>query len=214
MEGVQKAIKEALANSKSPAVLCSFGKDSMLLLDLVLAERPDTPVVWFPTSADNRFAHQVITERSLMVFSWQPANIYRIGSSATIIAEYGWGPYFLPVVVDTVPGDCRAGIFHDRTPTVYPPFDLVFVGWKETDSHWVKGHAKLDLHGAKLGRATMSTPLRHMTDEAVRAAIIDRKIPFEPAADELPVCGHCKDCQDIPGVELEDFRARYNLKES
>ncbi len=40
-------IKDALRQVKSPYIACSFGKDSAVLVDLVLKCNPETPVVFF-----------------------------------------------------------------------------------------------------------------------------------------------------------------------
>jgi hypothetical protein len=229
-----KNIDAVLTASTAPAVMCSFGKDSLLLLDLVRERHPNVPVIWFRNSPNERFAKQVIAAWNLMVFSWAPAEVYllrrtwpghnegtRIGQ-VSMVHEYGFGEHRLPVLTDLAPGrPCQANRFQARTPALYLPFDTIFIGWRDEDSHWVKGRAALTADGFEIGRAKGVAPLRHMTESAVRSAIIDRKIPFEPTPDELLVCpsclasGFCEDTGEAgpPTYNLDRFRARFDLKE-
>lgn len=210
-------VKQLLAASSSPAVLSSFGKDSMLLLDLVREVRPNTPVLWFRTGQNETFARRIIRQWNLMVFSWLPERYYLLrGPQGTVlIHEYNFGGDRLPVLVDLKPGEpCKTQPRGHSNRPVYLPFDALLVGWKDSDEHWVKGNAPLDLDGYQLGRATMYAPLRHMTDEAVRAAVIDRDIPFQPVDDELPACDHCltgRPCNEIAVGDIVTFRNSYNL---
>ena len=223
MDQAVAKITETLAHSQSPAVLCSFGKDSLLLLDLVNEQWPNVPVIWFRTGLNEAFAKRTIIDRNLMVFSWAPAEVYllRDRSNVTMIHEYGFGEHRLPVLIDMAPGrPCAATRFLYRTPSLYLPFDVLFVGWKDSDEHWVKGNAPLAADGFSIGRAKGVAPLRHMTDDAVRAAIIERKIPYEPMPDELPICAAClagDDCADsdepLPStLAIDTFRSRFELE--
>jgi hypothetical protein len=213
MELAQQKVRETLAHSVSPAVLSSFGKDSMLLLDLVREVIPHPNVIWFRTGVDETFARRIIREWNLTAFSWRPADVYLVcGQQTTMVQEYSVGEHRLPVLVDLVESDqcatCRWPNL--RTPTLFLPFDTLLVGWKDTDEHWLKGNAPLATDGFTIGRSKMYAPLRHMTDEAVRAGIIDRKIPFEPTPDELPICIHC--LESLPEMPVEEFRQRYELE--
>lgn len=211
MDQALRNVQAALAASNSPAVFSSFGKDSMLLLWLVRQWKPTTPVLWFRTGHDERFGRRVIREWNLTAFRWPPADIYLLTDAGrrTLVHEYGIGEHRLPVLIDLDgDGPCVADQFPTRTPTLYLPFDTLLVGWKDTDEHWVKGDAPLAEDGLTLGRARLVAPLRHMTDAAVHAAIIDHNIPYEPVADELPMCTHCVDTRPV-----EEFRSRFDLKE-
>jgi 3'-phosphoadenosine 5'-phosphosulfate sulfotransferase (PAPS reductase)/FAD synthetase len=194
MDTARQTIRTALATAQSPAVLCSFGKDSMLVLALVRELRPDTPVIWFRTGTDERFAKRVIREWGLTAYSPSPADVYLLtdGQEQTIIHEYAFGGARLPVVVDLADGEiCSLTRFPRRTPTMVYPFDVVFTGYKDCDTHWLKGDASMFAGNQRLDRAQIITPIRHMTDEQVRAALQDLRIPIETSADELPLCTHC-----------------------
>lgn len=204
-------VRELLMRSSSPAVLSSFGKDSMLLLWLVRQVRPETPVVWLRTGFDERFARRVIRNWDLTVFRWHPADIYLLtdGEQRTLVHEYGVGEQRLPLLIDLDgPGPCATEVFPERTATLFLPFDTLLVGWKDSDTHWVKGDAPLAQNGFELGAAKVFAPLRHMSDAAVRSAIIDHDIPYEPVPDELSLCTHC-----VSTVPVKEFRSRFNLAE-
>jgi hypothetical protein len=227
MDHAIEKIRAALATSKHSAVLSSFGKDSVLLLDLVRSERPDTPVIWFRVGVDERYAKWAIGSWNLTVFHWHPASVYtlRKGSDVSMVHEYHINGAVLPVVVDLrlSAGSsefCGTLSYRTRTPNFFLPFDTLFVGWKDHDTHWVKGDAPLRPDGYTLGGAKLIAPLRHLTDDAVRAAIHDRKIPFTPTPDELPVCRQCLSGRGEcihggpvpPTMDLLAFRQRFDLE--
>lgn len=191
--------------------MSSFGKDSMLLLWLVRQVRPDTPVIWLRTGQDERFAKGVIRTWGLTAFSWAPAAVYAVsgGPYRTLVHEYGLGESRFPVLIDLEgQGPCAAQRFAHRRPSLYLPFDTLLVGYKDTDTHWLKGDAKLFDEETQFGRARVVAPIRHMTDEQVRAALKDYAIPYQPVKDQLALCTHCVDT--IPAAQ---FRSRFNLTE-
>lgn len=213
MEAARQKVREALVRSASPAVLSSFGKDSMLLLWLVREVKPSTPVIWFRTGQDERFAKRIIREWNLTAFSWAPADMYVVkdaDEARTLVHEYGIGACRFPVLIDLNGdgGPCAVDKFPLRVPSLYLPFDILLVGYKDTDQHWLKGDSKLFKDGTFFDRAEVIAPLRHMTDEAVRAAIVDHHIPFEPTPDELTLCTHC-----VSTMPLQEFRSRFSLTE-
>lgn len=231
MDQARQIIRTALAAAQSPAVLCSFGKDSMLVLALVRELRADVPVIWFRTGFNERFAKRMIREWGLTAYSPSPADVYLLtdGQQQTLIHEYDFGGSRLPVVVDLADGEvCSLTRFPRRTPAMVYPFDVVFTGYKDCDAHWLKGDAPMFAGNQQLDRAQIVTPIRHMTDEQVRQAIHDLGIPLEVTDDELPLCTHCMTagpgevyCPErggfIPAVEWEAdksltaFQQRFNL---
>lgn len=209
MDHAQQRVADILAHSASPAVLSSFGKDSMLLLWLVRQIRPATPVLWLQDGQPEYFARQVIREWDLTVFRWHPAEVYKLTNAeqTTLALEFGFGDQRLPLLIDTRPGPtCAVEKFAIRTPTLYLPFDSLLVGWKDCDTHWVKGDGKLAEDGFELGRSCLYAPIRHMTDAQVKAAIADHNIPYVPVDDELALCTSCVDRRPV-----EAFRSRFNL---
>lgn len=184
----------------------------MLLLWLVRQIKPDTPVIWFRSGQDESFGRRIIREWDLTVFRWEPADMYVLqqADQRTLVHEYAIGNDRLPMLTDLdgSNGPCAISKFRLYASRIYLPFDTFLVGWKDSDAHWVKGDTPLAEDGFELGGVQFIAPLRHMSDEAVRCAIVDHKIPFEPTPDELTLCTSC-----IQTKPLTEFRSRFNLPE-
>lgn len=186
----------------------------MLLLWLVReVYTGSVPVIWFRTGLDESFGRKVIKQWDLTVLRWRPSAVYTLEEvgQRTLVQEFSFGSDRLPMFTDLRLGLGGKGAWETfpllPTPT-YPPFDTLLVGWKDCDTHWAKGEAPLAKDGFMLGGSEIIAPLRHMTDEAVRSAIIDHRIPFEPTPDELMLCTEC-----VSTMPLEEFRSRFNLAE-
>lgn len=235
MERARANIRQALAEAQCPAVMCSFGKDSLLLLWLVREVNPNVPVLWFRNGvANEKFARQIIRQLNLIVYGWHPALVYPLANNGdrSLIQEFSFGNENLPLITDLAPGTrCGKVAFADRTPQMFLPFDLLLTGYKDSDSHWLKGDSELFADDLRVGRAKVRAPIRHMSDEQVRAAVFELNIPYEEHDDALPMCTRCMTentdtvfCpevgHEIPAEEydarlaLETFRQRFNLKES
>lgn len=71
----ESTIKKALSRYDDPVLMCSFGKDSMVLLHILLAMGYDLPIVfhrdpWFPKKYE--FADEIIRRWNLTVFDYPP----------------------------------------------------------------------------------------------------------------------------------------------
>lgn len=191
MDQARQIIRNALTTAQSPAVMCSFGKDSMLLLTLVREIRQDVPVLWFRDGTSEKFARRIIREWNLTAFSPAPADVYLVGPH-TMIHEYDLDGPCVPMVIDLAQGEeCALQKFPQRTTNLFLPFDVLLTGYKDTDTHWLKGRAKLWEDGAMAGRTLIIAPIRHMSDDQVRAALAEMNIPYRVGDDELPLCTAC-----------------------
>lgn len=165
------------------------------MLHLVREVLPTVPVLWFKTAAvDVAFGREVIRELNLTAYDYWPADTYLLteGGHTTLVQEYDVGESRLPLLTDLVPGDrCSLTAFPNRTPTMYLPFDLLFVGYKDSDTHWVLGDKKPFEGETVVGRARMVAPIRHMSDDKVRGLIADLKINYREGDDSLPMCTRC-----------------------
>lgn len=197
MEQARKNIREAINAAQSPAVLCSFGKDSLLLLALAREVRPDINVIWYRESATPeiiQFARSVIREWRLNVYSYWPADVYLLsdGDNLSLVQEYSLGTASLPVISDLkVSEDCALTAFPLRTPQLFLPFDVLLTGYKDSDSHWVKGGAALFPPDCTVGKAKLIAPIRHLSDSDVRAALYELKIPYKELDDRVGLCAAC-----------------------
>lgn len=181
MKQARETIKAALETAQSPAVMCSFGKDSMLLLAEARKLNPTMPVIWFRTP--NAFARRMIMEWDLEAWCWEPSDVYVVpnDNGLTLVREQAFGRQVFPVLLDIEAGtQCIADVLPKRTPRLFPHFDVIFSGFKESDYHWsMGGQGFFPADGWRLGNAKVYAPLRHLTDEQVWAEIRAADIPYD-----------------------------------
>ena len=179
------AIDRVLANYKRPAFMCSFGKDSMVLLHLLRSRGINLPIIfhrdpWWP--AKYAFADEVIATWELEIHDYPPfavslwegkeimafTNHYQVGAlpagnlrlPKNILSPEA-GKKFLCGLNDVL-----------RRPTAQHynyPWDCVLIGHKSSDQDQIAG--KLILHcDIKPGAGATpdaAFPLRQWTDEDV-----------------------------------------------
>lgn len=224
MDQARANVQKALEGARNPAVLSSFGKDSLLLLALVREVRSDFATLWFRTAANLkqvRFARRVIAAWNLNAYSYHPSDVYLLTNNGdhALIQEYSFGNDVLPLAVDLAHNDtCSLAAFPNRTPALHLPFDLILVGYKDSDTHWLKGGTQLFDADYMLGGAKVSAPIRHLTDEQVRAAIVALDIPYEELDDRLSLCTACmtQDSDEVWCAEKKGYipRVQWDQRES
>lgn len=185
LELSRSIVQEVMAQAKRPALLCSFGKESMLLLTLMREIREDFPCLWFRTNQtpeQTAFAKSIIRELNLQVFSYAPAEVYVVPNEdgVTLIHEYSFGRNRFPRLVDIEPGErCSLKLDPSRTPQMSHVWDFLFAGWKDSDSHRVLGDDPFPDDGYFLGDAQVYAPLRHMSDADVWSVIEELHVPVD-----------------------------------
>ncbi len=217
MERARQNIKEVLDQAKSAAVLSSFGKDSLLLLSLVREFDTHIPVLWFRravNAAQVKFARTVIRAWDLEVYSYEPADVYLLAQNGdrSLIQEYSFGTDRLPVVVDLAEdGPCSLEPpEYGRTPLLNLPFDALLVGYKDSDTHWLKGDAKLFGDDYRLGGAKVTAPIRHLSDDTVRAAMHQLPFKYGELDDRIALCTACmtSDTDEVWCPRAQDYIPR------
>lgn len=196
MNHIIPQLHQLLTTATAPAVLLSFGKDSLLLMALARQIRTDIPALWFRDgTTDQAFAESVIMDWGLTVYSWAPANLYTVMDSGrtALVSEYSINGTLLPLVTDVRGGGdvCLPRTFTQRTPALYLPFDLLLTGYKDCDTHWLTEGQLLYPEGLVVGGARLVAPLRELTDEQVFAGLEQAGLAYRPGADELAVCNDC-----------------------
>lgn len=181
MNRARETIKAALESAQSPAVMWSGGKDSMLLLAEVRKIAPSIPVIWF--RSPNPFARRMIMEWDLEAWCWEPADVYVVPNEdgLTLVREQAFGAQRFPVLLDIEAGtQCIADVLPKRTPRLFPHFDVVFSGYRDSDYHWsMGGRGFFPQDGWTLGKARVVAPLRHLSDEQVWTEIKAASIPYD-----------------------------------
>lgn len=175
-----------LLEAKSPALLFSGGKDSLLLLDEVRRIRRDCTVIHFYDRLLPE-VETIIKEWDLEVLSWRPAAQYLIPweKDIALVSEYSFGDARLPVLRDVVIGeDCHRR--RDTTEHFDYPFDLTLWGMKKCDEL----HPVMPAHFERempLGPTRLIAPLFDLTDDDVLTEIDRRGFPYEPFADVVTI---------------------------
>lgn len=176
-------VERVAAAAKRPAIMCSFGKDSMVVLHLVqkLAGLK-LPVIchrepFLPHKY--AFANWVIAEMGLTVYDFPPSAtaVQERGDCVEVMNYYPAGarPCALPTgLCDPQEGEevlCALHDFYLRpTGGFQYPWDYVFHGHKSTDQDPIYGAVPLAADVAQnVGSVSAAFPLRHFTDADVWA---------------------------------------------
>lgn len=194
---MKEVIEQVFAKAKNPALLCSFGKDSLVLLKTVLDMGHKPTILWFRDHL-NLFAEKIIREWDLTILSYAPTVRYQVDS--TVVSEYAVGGARLPLLQDISEHGKPVGC--STTPQFNYPFDYSLFGYRKTDCHpLVSTTFESEF---ELGPTKMVAPLYDLSDEDVFNLIDELKIPYEKICDDaLP--------NDLPVVPRETFQQRFGL---
>lgn len=217
-----EAIITVLKSHKNPAMLCSFGKDSMVLLSILRSIIPEIPVIFFKEPFLHEkytFAHKMATEWRLKVYDWPPSATVMAnnGKTCEVIRQYALGNQRINIssgnLFEPEKGEFLCGkndLLFKPLGGMQMPWDLLFCGHKSTDTDPLGGELtlKVDLHQAP-GMPSISYPLRNWTHEDVWNYIKAFNIPFDEGryddltgldfpdkyfnSDWLPACTRCID---------------------
>lgn len=207
-------IAEQLAATDRPALCCSFGKDSMLMLALVREQKPDIPVLYFQTVAHptkHAFAEKMIAGWNLNVI--RPAPSYRdaidAGDHIEIIEIHEVARrIFLYLPIEAEPGytpdaDCICGLELAAAPTpAVTALNLtgVFIGHRGDDADSAYGAIPLKDPVHVVNGFRYIYPLKDWTEADIWAASEFLKIPQNHARyggdmtannDYYPLCTEC-----------------------
>ena len=218
-------IARVMENYKAPAFLCSFGKDSMVLLHIMRGMGVNVPLVFYrdPWFAKKYvFAQRVAAEWDLVVHDYNPSRV-TMSEGREIMAftnpyQIGGAQLARPKnILEPVAGErfvCGlTDVLHRPTGSYNFNWDAVFIGHKSSDQDQIAG--KIPLHADVRSGAGIFPdavfPLRHWTDADVWSYSKTHNVPQqEDRYDvenecELPdksansdyarVCIECVDCR-------------------
>lgn len=180
---MREVIKKVLTEAKHPAVMSSFGKDSMLLLSLIreVTDITKIPILWFKvdrTLKQTEFAKRIIRDWDLQVFSYYPADRYfmTFNGRTVLVDEYAFGQHRHANVIEV---DKPRPLSAMRTPEMSHVWDVIFHGGKDSDE------IPPLPDGSMLGAARVYAPLRTLGDADVWKQIKELNVPY----DELRYAG-------------------------
>lgn len=178
--GACKLIRRVVSEYSNPVVLSSFGKDSMVMLDLMAQLGLKFPVLFHrepfsPTKV--AFANQIIERIDYQVYDYPPLEtvvtksngLIEIGNCYQVGAGFLYLPYGVRPPEEGKDFLCGYQDLYQRpTGTFNFPWDVGFVGHKSSDVDPCLGAIPLksDMAG-KPGACDYAFPLRHFTDEDI-----------------------------------------------
>lgn len=184
---LRKKIKQAsicidstLEFYKNPAILCSFGKDSLLLLWMIRNWIRPLPVIFFQLpwfSRKRAFAQQIIAEWELEVYSPPPVGftICSNNGKSEVVYHYKIGQQTLQMPLGQQSLNLRPDWLCGINTLLKGPFgsqewpwDVAFCGHKSSDIDPVRGNVPLQVSIHQMANAChLAYPLKDFTDEDV-----------------------------------------------
>ena len=185
-------IKKSVESSKNPAVLCSFGKDSIVLLHLARQIMSDIPVIYFREPffpKKSRFANEMIEKWNLVAYDFPPFNIHTLqkDDSFEVIKLYSVGAddfIFMPFGIEKYKeGEkffCSKHDLLERPTGRLNEFkwDTLFIGHKSVDTNPLLGDIPLVKDTAQFEVTKFCYPLRHWTNNDIWQYIRENDVPY------------------------------------
>jgi hypothetical protein len=210
-------VEQQLATARNPIVLCSFGKDSIVLLHLCLRVRK-VPVMFFRFAKfheKHTHALSVMQQWDLEAYDMWPAfmRYYQSGSFFEVLHSYPTGPrafiHLFSGIRARHAGETRYLCAVDdllQRPTlqgVEYPWDVTFHGHKGTDDPELGESSPIVNPVSQLGNTRLVVPFTDWTDEDIWTYIKHYDLPYDHARydakqeasspDKYPTCYRCLD---------------------
>lgn len=183
-------IRSALGNSRNPAVMCSFGKDSVAVLHMVRSFK-NLKVIFHREPFQHHkyeYANRLMKEWELHVIDYPPNGTAMAegGSDVEVVNYYQVGTKTVYLPTGLRHEDKGAAtlcalteIYGKLTGSVNYPFDLVFHGHKASDNDPILGKVPFFADVALNSDApNIAYPIRHFTDADVWRYIEENDIPI------------------------------------
>lgn len=191
MEAIRRQLAETLSRATNPALLLSFGKDSLLLLRLARGVGFRGPCYYFGDDL-SALAASIVVDNDLTVYSWPATNRYVIpdGDRFAQVDEYLMGNVLLPTVSPIVAGtNCDNHKIPQRfTSPFYFPHDVTLWGYRKSDS--CEAIRTTFAREFSIGPTTLNAPLYDLSGNDVYAACETLGIEYEDS-NEVQFCDAC-----------------------
>ena len=233
MDFIEKIINEY----KKPAIMCSFGKDSMVLLHLIRSKGINLPVIFHREpfySEKYEFANRIIKDWDLTVYDYSPIDtaVFKKNGFIEILNYYqtGAGSMILPTGI-TEPDYIKKYLCGLKDLLQKPlgsyiyPWDVVFVGHKSSDVDPLQGEVKLHLDlKINVSSVDLAFPLKDWTDNNIWDYIEKNDVPYQMNryvdrkeisdktynSDYFPACTRCLDKDSPAQVEFPKLNMTIN----
>lgn len=213
IEEARQYIKESLAKAVNPALLCSFGKESMLLLHLARRIRPDITIIWFGDKLPALAEMMIKKDTAFGVMGYPPADRYFVQSANgySLVDEYSFAGTRVPMISDVVEGECELKFPMQTLSLFRYNADVTLWGYRSADSHPLVNTTFPQRF--QLGTTVMDAPLWSWSETDVYNALDKLQVPYEPATNHIAVCGKClEQIGAAVGEEsLRYFQERFNF---
>jgi len=180
-------IKENI--SGRPVLLCSFGKDSMVLLHLVRQIKADIPVIFWKVDGQPKryeFSQQVIKDWNLKVYDYPPTMndvMYKDGKMNGVAGYWAGIGFMAKVLWITPPTEHFSCILEDildrPTCTGYTfKWDTVLSGHKQSDVDMLLGKLAIKEEKRDVKGLNFVYPLHEWTNQDIWQYIKENNVPF------------------------------------
>lgn len=217
----KEVIKSLIKEFKTPCVLCSFGKDSMVMLHLIRETVGNLPVVFFSWPQMPRkleFAHKIIKEWDLEVYQCVPpvgSSVMHGNNKSEVMNHFALGQGVLKVPIGRCEPDfsskdwlCgRDAFLHRPFGNFAWPWDVAFCGHKGSDKDEIMGTLTIDCFLKQTpASASLLYPLMKWTDKDISDYTLENGIPYNDKRyyrdltelpdktynnDRFPYCNRC-----------------------
>ena len=180
-----------------PAVLCSFGKDSMAMIGLLRELGLNWPVIHFRDPfrpRTNLFGAEMAAKYRLQVYEWAPSEVFFVhegGREARInpTLRYTYNETSIDIPRELIEqhnkpptGEFVCGldwIAQPRTPILDSIFDCLVIGHKSSDTDPLLGKIPLKNHFVESNGVMSAFPLKSWEDATVWEYLNEQKIPTD-----------------------------------
>jgi 3'-phosphoadenosine 5'-phosphosulfate sulfotransferase (PAPS reductase)/FAD synthetase len=184
---------ECFSRFKAPVFMCSFGKDSMVLLYLLRGMKRIPPIVFYQDPWHSRkyaFAHEIIETLDLEIYDYPPIRTSMLygRNIPAFVNEYLMSDNMtmaLPKnILEYEDGDeewlCGLNFFTRPLGTFAYPWDLVCIGHKSCDEDQIYGKVPLKTRLVTRERGpAYAFPLKDWTDDDVWDYSQEHDVPVQ-----------------------------------
>jgi len=189
IENAKKLIEEQIKQYSNPIVFSSFGKDSMVMLDLIKSIGIKLPIIFHKEPFEPKkyeFANKVINDNDYVVYDYPPiySAITKRNDDIEIINFHqvkGHVNYMPTGIRKPNGGDFLCGlkdIYNKPHANFDFPWDLGFIGHKSTDKDPILGNVPLISAGYTTKSCDFVFPLKEFSDEDVWNYTIEHNLPI------------------------------------